>query len=283
MYLPNDCRVITIGDGDLSFSRSLLSHLKPANLIASTYDSAEVLTNKYTRNALYDLQSQGVKTRHSVDITDLSTIPSEMLGFADIVIFNHPLVPTQKSFAQYQKQRDKTANLLNRDLLYCFLQNCFAHLLRPEGERLCYITTKSVKPYSHWHLETSLTIGAQTLESDMTSSPIERGEYQYLGNEPFDISMFKQYQVRNVDRDKCVKHEASDVYVYSDNLNHPISARLLPFKYNQKGYCPLCRKGPFANESDWALHQQTRIHKAQADYHQAWVDHLVSKYQVSIG
>lgn len=264
MFLPQGSRVITIGDGDLSFSRALLAHVSAENLIATTYDSESVLLNKYQRNALVDLHEAGVRTEHGLDITDLNTIPEDLKGFADIVIFNHPLVPTQKSYAQYQKERNKSANLFNRALLYAFLKHSFGYLLNPNGQRLCYITTKSVKPYSHWHIETSLTGHKSNSHT----------RYSYLGSEPFDLSMFKNYQVRNVDRDKCVKHEASDVYVYSDNLSHKIKARLTEFKYDSPGYCPLCRKGPFANESDWELHQQTRIHKAQQAYHDDWLEHL---------
>jgi 25S rRNA (uracil2634-N3)-methyltransferase len=72
------------------------------------------------------------------------------------------LVPAQRSHTQTQKERDKSANLANRDLLYHFLKQSFKVLLNPEGERLCYITSKSVKPYSHWHIETSLTLNNLT-------------------------------------------------------------------------------------------------------------------------
>lgn len=266
MYLPKNCRVITIGDGDLSFSRALLAHVEPENLMASTYDTEDVLRDKYAQNALDDLRNAGVPVQHGIDVTNLQSVNALADHGADIVIFNHPLVPTHRSYAQYQKQRDKSSNLVNRDLLFHFLKHSFDLLLKPDGERLCYITTKSVKPYSHWHIETSLTINTQ---------------YYYLGNEPFQLSMFKNYMVRNVDRDKCVKHEASDVYVYSDRINHPVLERLSPFNFTADSCCKLCRKGPFATNDDWAVHQNTRIHKAQVQYHEAWLMHhqnLCSKY-----
>ncbi len=259
MYLPKNCRVITIGDGDLSFSRALLSHITPEHLIATTYDSEEVLRAKYAQNALDDLLSAGVKVIHSVDITDVASVKNLPANFADIIIFNHPLVPTQRSYAQYQKERNNSANLMNRNLLYHFLKHSFDMLLKPNGERLCYITTKSVKPYSHWHIETSLT----------RNTP-----YQYLGNEAFALSLFKNYMVRNVDRDKCVKHEASDVYVYSDITKHSVIGRLSPFRFAEPNCCTMCRKGPFENNDDWELHQHSRIHKAQLAYHEAWLEKL---------
>lgn len=260
MYIPQHAKVITIGDGDLSFSRALLAHVQPNNLVATTYDSESTLRSKYKYNALDDLINAGVSVHHNIDITDTTDLAQQAFKKADIVIFNHPLVPTQRSYAQHQKLRDKSTNLLNRTLLNHFLKNSFSHLLDTNGERLCYITTKSVKPYSHWHIETSLTL--------------QNSAYRYLGCEAFDLTMFKNYQVRNVDRDKCVKHEASDIYVYSDNPEHSVLSRLTPFKYAQADHCPLCRKGPFANIDDWQLHTQTRIHKAQQQYSDAWVEFI---------
>lgn len=259
MYLPNHARVITIGDGDMSFSRALLAHIPAEQLLATTYDTEQVLREKYANNALDDLRSAGVATQHGIDITSDNKL-SKLSDFnADIVIFNHPLVPTQKSYSQYQKERDKTANLMNRNLLFHFLKHSFETILSKTGERLCYITTKSVKPYSHWHIETSLT---------------HQQPFAFMGSESFDVSLFKNYLVRNVDRDKCVKHEASDIYVYSDQTDHQIKQRLTPFRYDAINHCPLCRKGPFENQSDWALHCNTRIHKAQQQYSDAWFRHL---------
>ncbi|MUH72085.1 class I SAM-dependent methyltransferase [Psychrosphaera haliotis] len=276
MYLPKNCRVITVGDGDLSFSRALLAHVSPNNLIASTYDSESVLRNKYKHNALDDLLNAGVAVFHDIDITNLESVKQLPQEQADIVIFNHPLVPTQKTYAQYQKERNKTANLLNRNLLYHFIKHSFDVLLSSSGERLCYITTKSVKPYSHWHIETSLTplvLTPLVLTPLVTASSDSKNSVEFLGSEAFNVSLFKNYLIRNVDRDKCVKHEASDIYVYSDNNEHNIKSRLTSFQYDQEGYCPLCRKGPFANQADWELHKNTRIHKAQWQYHLDWQQH----------
>lgn len=264
MYLPKNCRIITIGDGDLSFSRALLTHVSPENLIATTYDSEHVLREKYTQNALDDLLNAGVMVKHSVDITNLASINRLPHNFADIVIFNHPLVPMRRNHTRAQKERDKIANLANRDLLYQFLKQSFEVLLNPDGQRLCYITSKSVKPYSHWHIETSLTLNKP---------------YHYVGNEAFNLSLFKNYMVRKVDRDKCVKLEASDVYVYSDNTLHPIKKRLTPFSFSGDNCCPLCRKGPFTTAYDWKNHQNTRLHKSQQQYHDEWLRHRNVQYQ----
>ncbi|WP_339724364.1 Rossmann-like fold-containing protein [uncultured Paraglaciecola sp.] len=258
MYLPKNCRVITIGDGDLSFSRALLAHVPPNNLIATTYDSENVLRDKYTRNALDDLLNAGVIVEHSVDIKDIASVKRLPQHFADIVIFNHPLVPSQDRAVLPQKERNKRANLANRDLLYYFLKHSFAALLIPEGLRLCYITSKSVKPYSDWHIETSLTFNTP---------------YQFLGNQAFNLSLFKHYMVRKVDRDKYLKHQESEVYVYSDKNSHPINSCLTTFSFSEDKCCPLCRIGPFTDADDYKNHLNTRLHKTQQHYHDMWSAH----------
>ena len=250
---------MTIGDGDLSFSRALLAYVSHDNLIATTYDSEDVLRNKYTRNALDDLLNAGVKVEHSIDISNLASVNRLPQNFADIVIFNHPLVPTQHSDGLDQKERKKQANLANRDLLYQFLKHSFTVLLNPEGERLCYITSKSVKPYSDWQIETSLTLNTS---------------YQFLGNQTFNLSLFKNYMVRKIDKDKYVKHEASQVYVYSDNYAHPINSYLTAFSFTADQCCPLCRIGPFTQADDLKNHYNTRLHKTQQQFHDAWSTHL---------
>lgn len=264
MYLPKNCRVITIGDGDLSFSRALLKHVPPNNLIATTYDSEDVLRDKYTRNALDDLLNSGVKVEHNIDVNNLTSVNRLPQNFADIVIFNHPLVPNQPSDVLPQNERKKRANLANRDLLYRFLQHSFAVLLNSEGQRLCYITSKSVKPYSDWHIETSLTLNRP---------------YQFLGDQAFNLSLFKHYMVRKVDKDKYVKHEESKVYVYSDKNAHPINGYLTAFKFTEDNCCPLCRMGPFKHAVDGVNHHNTRLHKTQQQYHDLWSAHYNRNYQ----
>jgi 25S rRNA (uracil2634-N3)-methyltransferase len=85
--------------------------------------------------------------------------------------------------------------------------------------------------------------------------------------------------VRKVDRDKCVKLEASDVHIYSDNTLHPIKKDLTPFSFAGDKCCPLCRKGPFANANDWKNHQFTGLHKSQQQYHDMWSGHCNEQYQ----
>jgi len=47
MYINPNWRILTIGDGDLSFSNALLQHYAPTQLTATIYDPLATLENKY--------------------------------------------------------------------------------------------------------------------------------------------------------------------------------------------------------------------------------------------
>ncbi|KAG7664095.1 uncharacterized protein J8A68_002349 [[Candida] subhashii] len=72
-----DDRVLLIGEGDFSFAKCLISQgfLLPQNLIATSYDSLEVLEAKYPtiQTNLTELAEEGVKIIHEVDATNLIT------------------------------------------------------------------------------------------------------------------------------------------------------------------------------------------------------------------
>lgn len=66
-------RILTVGDGNLSFSLSLASQVGATHLAASTYDSLSDLAWKYpeAKTNVELLQNLGVKVFHSVDATRL--------------------------------------------------------------------------------------------------------------------------------------------------------------------------------------------------------------------
>ncbi|OQR90105.1 hypothetical protein ACHHYP_05810 [Achlya hypogyna] len=97
------CRVLTVGDGDLSYSRALLDTENWADLdveavhvhlTASTYDSRASLEDKYGQVAgnieALEAASQAhitVMVRHDVDATSLSRFKDEPF---DRIVFHHP-------------------------------------------------------------------------------------------------------------------------------------------------------------------------------------------------
>ncbi|EQC29551.1 hypothetical protein SDRG_12800 [Saprolegnia diclina VS20] len=99
------CRVLTVGDGDLSYSRCLLD---PENwrdldvdtptieLTASTFDSLSALEDKYAmvRSNLDALGAGSAAVSatvlHDVDATNLAAFENDEASHFDRIVFNHP-------------------------------------------------------------------------------------------------------------------------------------------------------------------------------------------------
>ena len=258
MYLKPNWRVLTIGDGDLTFSYSQKKYHPLQSITASVLDDKYTLSEKYLKNGIAGLESFKSEIIYQLDVTNKQTWPLKLSGQIDLVIFQFPLVPAAKNYTEYQQGMNQ--NLVNRHLLYRYLRACFTTILDPNGARLAYITSKEVKPYSHWQIETDLT-----RDSEIT----------YIGKQSFIYADFPEYQIRNVDRDKQVKDTKGFIYAYSDKKeNNEIAASFTGFKYSQENHCPLCRVGPFTSEENRERHLLSRKHQKLAGYQIDWFEFL---------
>ena len=262
MFIKPNWRILTIGDGDLSFSASLWDHFKPAQLTATVFDSQQTLEDKYQHHAIEQLQTAlNQQVLFGFDVTNpdsWSNLPEKSF---DLVIFQFPLVPAFVDPEYFHKRGDISINTLNRLLLRKFLVHCSQYFLDPNGQQLCYITSKDVKPYCEWNIENSLN---QDLE-----------HIEYLGSTPFNIEDFPGYKVRNVDRDKHVKDTQGITYVWrpkADTLTHNCTLErefikgLIAKSHRGEEYCEFCKAGPFVSASDKLLHEQTRKHRLMQQY-----------------
>lgn len=263
MYLNADWKVLTVGDGDLSFSQSLLNFYSSCHLVPSVYDSLAELERKYGREHYDHLISSGCDVFTGFDVTCQRSWGEVPRNAFDAVIFQFPLVPGFRSREEYlNKGGDVGINLLNRRLLRQFLLHCYKHFLNPNGARLAIITSKDVKPYREWNLEYSLA----------HDTPMH-----YLGAVPFDAEAFPGYRVRNVDRDKHVKDTRGISYYWSPDKDHPISDRLKKPDYlthacQAGAYCALCRTGPFASDKDAQEHWASKRHRHLQKFEDDWSD-----------
>ena len=253
-------RVLTIGDGDLSFSAALAKKLASGHLTATVFDSLQTLSGKYGLAHYQQLKSLGVDVVTSVDVTDPQTwqeIGQSNQSKFDLVIFQFPLIPNGFSASQYQQLSEQgSTNTLNRWLLHCFVKHCFEHFLAPDGQRLAVITSKDVKPYRQWNIETSLLKG-------LTG--------RYLGRSNFDIESFNGYQVRNVDRDKFVKDTQAYSYYFSDKPQELLETELeIPAYCDDPQYCAMCRVGPIETQQDWQAHLISKRHVKMDEFEQQW-------------
>jgi hypothetical protein len=267
MYLKPNWRILTIGDGDLSFSASLWNNFKPAQLTATVFDSQKTLEDKYQHHAIKQLQTDSnQKILFGFDVTDPKSWPKTWSNLNksslehqqfDLVIFQFPLVPAFEDPEYFHKMGDISVNTLNRLLLRKFLIHCTEYFLDPNGKQLCYITSKDVKPYCEWNIESSLN---QDLE-----------HIEYLGSMPFNIEDFPGYKIRNVDRDKHVKDTQGMTYVWSpktEKTAHEIEfiEGLIAKSHQGEEYCEICKAGPFVSASDKSLHKQTKKHRLMQQY-----------------
>lgn len=261
MFIDPSWRILTVGDGDLSFSQSLFNRFKPVKLTATVLDSEVDLLNKYGQNSLADLQLAGVEVITQLDITD-PTCWLKLQPVYDVVIFQFPLVPGFKAKEQFQAMQDKfgadfSVNTLNRRLLRKFLQAGFQYFLSAKGARLAYISSKDVKPYIEWNIEDQLHKGL---------------DINYLGSQPFDVKVFEGYKIRNVDRDKHVKETRALTYVWSDKKHSDLT--LTPHIVMHDSGCDVCRAGPFITQQERRKHQASTKHKRMSDYDRQWQIYL---------
>lgn len=265
MKLSNTWRIITIGDGDLSFSLALTKTCPGISICATVLDSESQLKEKYQHNAIDELTRKGHRVQFNADITQpekmRDSINDKDEGLFDLAIFQFPLIPNagpRRPGQSWHQGRD--SNLQNRKLLRDFIKASFTYLLAPKGARLCYITSKDVKPYCDWNIE---ALGGS-------------GPMQYVGNMPFDPGQFPGYRIRNVDRDKQVKSTAATTYVWTDNQAQAMPLNVKPPKPDAHQYCRLCDIGPIEDKQDWLNHLNSRQHKRRAGYQHAWEEYLNS-------
>ncbi len=262
MFINPDWRILTIGDGDLSFSASLLKNYHPRALTATVYDSRLSLSTKYSQQYLQQLRSSHCSVLTDFDVTNEASWGRLTRHQFDLVIFQFPLIPAFSNADDFHQQcKNISLNTLHRRLLRRYLINCFDYFLAKDGAQLAFITSKDVKPYRQWNIEHSLIVNTNI---------------HYQGSMIFNLDNFPDYHIRNVDRDKYVKSTDSITYVFSRLAKTELEHRLLKpsLASKQNNYCLLCRVGPFSTEQDKKIHFATNKHRKMQQYERQWLDDL---------
>ncbi|AGH81725.1 hypothetical protein PCNPT3_08935 [Psychromonas sp. CNPT3] len=260
MILDKEWRILTIGDGDLSFSASLQKHFSPRALTASVYDPLSIMTRKYNDTFYQYLKNEKIQTLFDFNVCDKKTWGDLKQHSFDVVIFQFPLVPAFQNFDEYKAHaKNSNINVLNRRLLRQFLLNSFKYFLDEKGQQLCFITSKDVKPYRQWNIESALHMHTNI---------------HYLGSIAFDINKFPGYKIRNVDRDKHVRDTRGETYMWSLQKKHTLSSQLHKLPYHGENFCAICRAGPFSTENDKQVHQASKKHLQMLDFEQAWLKEI---------
>lgn len=263
MYINPAWRILTIGDGDLSFSASLWQHYQPKALTATIFDSEAALFAKYGDEFYQQLLSDGGEVLVNFDVTASRTWGTLQRHQYDVVIFQFPLVPRFSSADEFKQRIDNISiNTLNRRLLRTYLVHCFDYFLAKTGAQLAFITSKEVAPYRQWNIEQALTINTAI---------------KFIGKLAFNLDNFPGYRIRNVDRDKHVRATKSITYVYSSKANTELDDNVwfLPYHHEpRENYCHLCQSGVFYTDKDRQIHLNTKKHRQMLQFEQQWLEHL---------
>lgn len=184
-----EARLLTVGDGDLSFSLALANQLSgtPALLVATTHLSRSALDEAYgsamMKERIETLATLGVKVIHNVDATTLHTntqVFQDKVGY-DRIIWNFPCVAGLSSrAADAQLQEIDTNQALLADF---FTSTCTPGLLTTNGE--VHVSHKAKPPFLHWDIKNCATKGAQSGLS-------------FVGSVVFDRTCFPGYNTKKV-------------------------------------------------------------------------------------
>jgi 25S rRNA (uracil2634-N3)-methyltransferase len=157
-------RLLTVGDGDFSFSLSIARGVGAAGaaggqLTATSHESLEQLHVTYgavgVADKLDELRRLGAVVRHGVDATDLAASPT-VTGPFDVIAWNFPCVRAPKGDGSDGQAAEID---VNKQLLRGFFRSARAYLAPHQGGRMSgppgqlHVAHKTIEPFSWWGIE----------------------------------------------------------------------------------------------------------------------------------
>ncbi|KAG8049864.1 hypothetical protein GUJ93_ZPchr0009g1311 [Zizania palustris] len=139
--------ILTVGDGDFSFSRALATAFGSGdNLVATSLDTYEDLRIKYSKaeSNITELKRMGATVLHGVNAKRMKDHTDLKARRFDRIVFNFP-------HAGFIGKEDSVLVIYShKELVRGFFSNA-RHLLRPCGE--VHVSHKSGWPYDSWDIE----------------------------------------------------------------------------------------------------------------------------------
>lgn len=140
--------ILTVGDGDFSFSLSIAEHFHKTNrnmtMVVTSHESFTSVTTTYPNciETLRRLKQLGAKVLHEVDATSLSATAALNNMTFDIILWNFPCVRIEAGADGQVCELD-----FNKELLRKFFDNCHPYM-KKKGE--VHVTHKTIEPFSWW-------------------------------------------------------------------------------------------------------------------------------------
>ena len=193
--LYGGCRVLTVGDGDLSFSVALAERGECASLTASTLEpDLETLQREYDGLDVRGNAKRIDDVRYGVDARRLTFDES-----FDRIVFNFPCLPVaagKDGNSEGSGKADASAIEENKALVRAFVRSAVP-LLAPGGE--IHLAHKTKEPFSWWGFP------------DLVSHTL----LTYRGALVFDRAAYQPYANRKARDRKSFSAIDAVVYVYS--------------------------------------------------------------------
>ena len=143
------CSMLTVGDGDFSFSLSLARHLASIDLIATSYESLSSLKKTYwgISDTLHELAATCREVLHDIDGRDIPNHKhfketSTYEKFFDYIVWNFPCVGDPQGHDGQASEVEE-----NKTMLTKFFQTC-GSLLKDRRKSEVHVTHKTLEPFS---------------------------------------------------------------------------------------------------------------------------------------
>ena len=145
-------RILTLGDGDFSFSLAIARNIGKncsKKLVCTSHESYESVCNVYSTSheILEELNSLKVNVYHEIDATNISIEGPNCLPFTsyDRIVWNFPCVRVNsKGFDGQTKELEENINLLRN----FFIQA--SKIITENGE--IHVTHKTFEPFCWWNI-----------------------------------------------------------------------------------------------------------------------------------
>jgi len=222
-YASSDgnAKILTVGDGDFSFSLALariLGNENSSQLVATSYESLETLQKVYPQiqNTIEELHKRNVEVYYNVDATDLqNTLPSMKQQKFHRICWNFPC--TAIANGQDGQNQEMQAN---QGLVQRFVKQCVDLLHPTMGEIHCLHKTKP--PYDQWRLEKIAfenPASEQLQPQQALWSQDKPCPFEYKGRIVFDKCLVPPYTPRKaLDKKSFPCHDAC-LYVFGWKKN----------------------------------------------------------------